>query len=74
MPRKHLGIHYVGTARQVRLPNYALTLKAKELEEKGRGNDDIRVEGNHSICAVKWYGTILKAHHHPLSRCLAKRQ
>ncbi|XP_034092969.1 piggyBac transposable element-derived protein 2-like [Gymnodraco acuticeps] len=47
-------IHYVGTARQVRLPNCNLE-EEKSLKEKGRGSFDIRVETNHNICAVKWY-------------------
>jgi hypothetical protein len=25
------------------------------LKKKGRGSYDVRVEGNHNICAVKWY-------------------
>ncbi|XP_060927134.1 piggyBac transposable element-derived protein 3-like [Limanda limanda] len=48
------GIHYVGTARQVRLPNCNLE-DEKSLKKKGRGSYDVRVEGNHKICAVKWY-------------------
>ncbi|KAF3837244.1 hypothetical protein F7725_004708 [Dissostichus mawsoni] len=48
------GIHYVGTARQVRLPNCNLE-EEKSLKKKGRGSFDIRVEANHNICAVKWY-------------------
>ncbi|XP_033946515.1 piggyBac transposable element-derived protein 3-like [Pseudochaenichthys georgianus] len=48
------GIHYVGTARQVRLPNCNLE-DEKSLKKKGRGSFDIRVETNHNICAVKWY-------------------
>ncbi|XP_034051575.1 piggyBac transposable element-derived protein 2-like [Gymnodraco acuticeps] len=48
------GIHYVGTARQVRLPNCNLE-EEKSLKKKGRGSFDIRVETNHNICAVKWY-------------------
>ncbi|XP_059184818.1 piggyBac transposable element-derived protein 3-like [Centropristis striata] len=48
------GIHYVGTARQVRLPNCNLE-DEKSLKKKGRGNFDHRVEGKHNICAVKWY-------------------
>uniref|UniRef100_A0A3Q2EIN5 PiggyBac transposable element-derived protein domain-containing protein n=1 Tax=Cyprinodon variegatus TaxID=28743 RepID=A0A3Q2EIN5_CYPVA len=48
------GIHYVGTARQVRLPNCNLE-DEKSLKKKGRGRYDVRVEGNHNICAVKWY-------------------
>ncbi|KAL0146817.1 hypothetical protein M9458_057756 [Cirrhinus mrigala] len=48
------GIHYVGTARQVRLPNCNLE-DEKSLKKKGRGSFDVRVEGNHNICAVKWY-------------------
>ncbi|XP_033973808.1 piggyBac transposable element-derived protein 3-like [Trematomus bernacchii] len=48
------GIHYVGTARQVRLPNCNLE-EEKSLKKKGRGRFDIRVEANHNICAVKWY-------------------
>ncbi|XP_054481432.1 piggyBac transposable element-derived protein 2-like [Anoplopoma fimbria] len=48
------GIHYVGTARQVRLPNCNLE-DEKSLKKKGRGSYDVRVEGNHNICAVKWY-------------------
>ncbi|KAL3056545.1 hypothetical protein OYC64_019099 [Pagothenia borchgrevinki] len=47
------GIHYVGTARQVRLPN--CNLEEKSLKKKGRGSFDIRLEANHNICAVKWY-------------------
>ncbi|KAJ4945693.1 hypothetical protein JOQ06_023372 [Pogonophryne albipinna] len=46
------GIHYVGTARQVRLPNCNLE-EEKSLKKKGRGSFDIRVEANHNICAVK---------------------
>ncbi|XP_010781647.1 piggyBac transposable element-derived protein 2-like [Notothenia coriiceps] len=48
------GIHYVGTARQMRLPNCNLE-EEKSLKKKGRGSFDIRVEANHSLCAVKWY-------------------
>ncbi|XP_038136316.1 piggyBac transposable element-derived protein 3-like [Cyprinodon tularosa] len=48
------GIHYVGTARQVRLPNCNLE-DEKSLKKKGRGSFDHRVEGTHNICAVKWY-------------------
>ncbi|KAF3837863.1 hypothetical protein F7725_009631 [Dissostichus mawsoni] len=48
------GIHYVGTARQARLPNCNLE-KEKSMKKKGRGSFDIRVEANHNICAVKWY-------------------
>ncbi|KAJ4947690.1 hypothetical protein JOQ06_009723, partial [Pogonophryne albipinna] len=47
-------IPYVGTARQVRLPNCNLE-EEKSLKKKGRGSFDIRVETNHNICAVKWY-------------------
>ncbi|KAF3839434.1 hypothetical protein F7725_018151 [Dissostichus mawsoni] len=43
------GIHYVGTARQVRLPNCNLE-EEKSLKKKGRGSFDIRVEANHNIC------------------------
>lgn len=43
----------MGTARQVRLPNCDLE-DEKSLKKKGRGSDDVRVEGNHNICAVKW--------------------
>ena len=25
------------------------------MKKKGRGSYDVRVEGNHNICAVKWY-------------------
>ncbi|KAK0141498.1 PiggyBac transposable element-derived protein 1 [Merluccius polli] len=46
--------NYVGTARQVRLPNCNLE-DEKSLKKKGRGSYDVRVEGNHNICAVKWY-------------------
>ncbi|KAF3856671.1 hypothetical protein F7725_017394 [Dissostichus mawsoni] len=48
------GIHYVGTARQVSLPNCNLE-DEKSLKEKGTGSFDTRVEANHNICAVKWY-------------------
>ncbi|KTF86643.1 hypothetical protein cypCar_00032225 [Cyprinus carpio] len=48
------GIHYVGTARQVRLPNCNLE-DEKSLKKKGRESFDVRVEGNHNICTVKWY-------------------
>ncbi|KAF3852932.1 hypothetical protein F7725_006287 [Dissostichus mawsoni] len=48
------GIHYVGTARQVRLPNCNLE-EEKSLKKKGRGSFDIQVETNHNICAVTWY-------------------
>ncbi|KAL0151442.1 hypothetical protein M9458_053228 [Cirrhinus mrigala] len=48
------GIHYVGTARQVRLPDCNLE-DEKSLKKKGRGSFDVQVEGNHNICAVKWY-------------------
>uniref|UniRef100_A0A3Q2TYY1 PiggyBac transposable element-derived protein domain-containing protein n=1 Tax=Fundulus heteroclitus TaxID=8078 RepID=A0A3Q2TYY1_FUNHE len=48
------GIHYVGTARQVRFPNCNLE-DEKSLKKKGRGSFDHRVEGTHNICAVKWY-------------------
>ncbi|XP_067454541.1 piggyBac transposable element-derived protein 3-like [Thunnus thynnus] len=48
------GIHYVGTARKVRLPNCNLE-DENSLKKKGRGSFDIRVEGNHNICPVKWY-------------------
>eukprot|EP00064_Thunnus_orientalis_P009190 superscaffoldBa00001154_g9213 len=43
------GIHYVGTARKVRLPNCNLE-DENSLKKKGRGSFDIRVEGNHNIC------------------------
>lgn len=48
------GIHYTGTARQVRLPNCNLE-DEKSLKKKGRGSFDVRVESNHNICAVKWF-------------------
>ncbi|KAG7256560.1 hypothetical protein CRUP_027871, partial [Coryphaenoides rupestris] len=48
------GIHYVGTARQVRLPNCNLE-DDKSLKKKGRGTFDYRVEVKHNISAVKWY-------------------
>ncbi|XP_038153120.1 piggyBac transposable element-derived protein 3-like isoform X1 [Cyprinodon tularosa] len=48
------GIHYVGKARQVRLPNCNLK-DEKTLKKEGRGSFDHRVEGTHNICAVKWY-------------------
>ncbi|GAA6100070.1 piggyBac transposable element-derived protein 3-like [Tachysurus ichikawai] len=48
------GIHNVGTARQVCLPNCNLE-DEKSLKRKGRGSFDVRVEGNHNICTVKWY-------------------
>ena len=48
------GIHYVGTARQVRIPNCNLE-DDKSLKKKGRGTFDHRVEVNHNISAVKWY-------------------
>ncbi|KAL0160110.1 hypothetical protein M9458_043835, partial [Cirrhinus mrigala] len=41
------GIHYVGTVRQVRLPNCNLE-DEKSLKKKGRGSFDVRVEGNHN--------------------------
>ncbi|KTG06625.1 hypothetical protein cypCar_00042679 [Cyprinus carpio] len=47
------GIHYVGTVRQVRLPNCNIE-DEKILKKKGRGSFDVRVEGNHNICTVKW--------------------
>ncbi|XP_051528345.1 piggyBac transposable element-derived protein 2-like [Myxocyprinus asiaticus] len=50
----HRGIHYVGTARQVRLPNCNLA-DEKSLKKSGRGSFDLRVEGNHNICVVKWF-------------------
>ncbi|KAL7839607.1 hypothetical protein SRHO_G00262650 [Serrasalmus rhombeus] len=43
-----------GTARQVRLPNCFLE-DEKSLKKKGRGSFDVRMEGNHNICAVRWY-------------------
>ena len=48
------GIHYTGTARQVRLPNCALE-DEKTLKKKERGAFDYRLEKNHNIIAVKWY-------------------
>ncbi|KAM8915388.1 piggyBac transposable element-derived protein 1-like [Spinachia spinachia] len=48
------GIHYVGTAKQVCLPNCNLE-DEKRLKKKGRGSYDVKVEVNHNICAVKWY-------------------
>lgn len=48
------GIHYVGKARQVHLPNCNLG-DEKILKQRGRVSFDIRVEANHNICAVKWY-------------------
>ncbi|XP_044213985.1 piggyBac transposable element-derived protein 3-like [Thunnus albacares] len=48
------GIHYMGTARQVRLPNCNLE-DENSLKKRGIGSFDVRVEGNHNICAVKWY-------------------
>ncbi|XP_061909468.1 piggyBac transposable element-derived protein 2-like [Entelurus aequoreus] len=48
------GIHYVGTARQVRLLNCNIE-DEKSLKKKGRGSYDVRVERNQNICAVKWY-------------------
>ncbi|KAL0147816.1 hypothetical protein M9458_056893 [Cirrhinus mrigala] len=41
------GIHYVGTVRQVRLPNCNLE-DENSLKKKGRGSFDVRVEGNHN--------------------------
>ena len=52
--KKDFISHYVGKARQGRLPNCNLEDK-KSLKKKGRGSYDVRVEGNHNICAVKWY-------------------
>ncbi|XP_042626605.1 piggyBac transposable element-derived protein 3-like [Cyprinus carpio] len=48
------GIYYVGTVRQVRLPNCNLE-DEKSMKKKGRGSFVVRVEGNHNICTVKWY-------------------
>ncbi|XP_051515101.1 piggyBac transposable element-derived protein 3-like isoform X1 [Myxocyprinus asiaticus] len=48
------GIHYMGTARQVCLLNCNLA-DEKSLKKSGRGSFDFRVEGNHNICAVKWF-------------------
>ncbi|KAM9819300.1 piggyBac transposable element-derived protein 3-like [Syngnathus typhle] len=48
------GIHYVGTARQVRLPNCNLE-DDKSLKKKGRGAFDHRVEVKHKISGIKWY-------------------
>ncbi|XP_060760426.1 piggyBac transposable element-derived protein 3-like [Neoarius graeffei] len=53
---RECGIHYTGTARQVRLPNCNLN-DEKTLKKKGRGTFDVRVEKNHNICAVTWYDT-----------------
>ncbi|XP_051524126.1 piggyBac transposable element-derived protein 2-like [Myxocyprinus asiaticus] len=48
------GIHYVGTARQVHLPNCNLA-DEKSFKKSERGSFDFRVKGNYNICAVKWF-------------------
>ena len=53
------GIHYFGTARQIRLPlPYCNLEDEKSLKKKGRGSLDVQVEENHNICTVKWYDNI----------------
>ena len=48
------GILYTGTVRPNRLQNCYL-LSEKELQKKGRGSFDYRVEDEHNIAAVRWY-------------------
>lgn len=52
------GIHYVRTARQVRLANCDLE-DEKNLKNKERRSFDMRLEGNHNICAVKLYDNMV---------------
>ncbi|GAA6106724.1 piggyBac transposable element-derived protein 3-like [Tachysurus ichikawai] len=40
--------------QQIRLPN-CNPADETSLKKKGRRSFDVRVEGNHNICTVKWY-------------------
>ena len=49
-----LGIHYVGTLRNSRLNGCDLASE-RELQRKGRGSVDFRVEREKGIAIVRWY-------------------
>ncbi|KTF95432.1 hypothetical protein cypCar_00001006 [Cyprinus carpio] len=53
LPKMNKLIYILNGLRRS-LPNCNLE-DEKSLKKKGRGKFDIRVEGNHNICTIKWY-------------------